>query len=132
MIPVLTVSWLVLSSFCFVDRNPSVEVISEMAVKKMDKEYQEKVVEKIRKHWLHRKADFTVVENLIPNLKGEGLEYSDSKDGEKVLWRFQPVHEAWQKHLEVRCASRLFSFAFPPVVADAATPNHGPPPGGRI
>ena len=108
------------------------EVISEMAVGKMEKEYKEKVVEKIRKHWLHRKADFTVVENLIPNLAGEGLEYSDSKDGEKVLWRFQPVNEAWQKHLEVRCASRLFSFAFPPVVADAATPNHGPPPGGRI
>ena len=117
------------------------EVISEMAVKKMDKEYSGKagvdgckvdgLVEQIRTHWLHRKADFTVVENLIPNLTGEGLEYSDSKDGENVLWQFKPVHEAWQKHLEVRCffPDPCFLFHLGGRKLTPQTPNHDPPSG---
>ena len=57
---------------------------------------------------------------------GEGLEYSDSKDGENVLWQFKPVHEAWQKHLEVRC---FLPDPFGGRKLTPQTPNHDPPSG---
>lgn len=64
-----------------------------------EQEYEDEIVNPIRMHWLHRKADFTVVEKLIPDFTTLMFKEVGHGEEDRVMWNFTPIHTAWTDHM---------------------------------
>ena len=64
-----------------------------------EQEYEEDIVGPIRSHWLHQKADFTVVEQLIPDIATMMVKDMGQGEEDRVQWNFVPIEAAWKDHM---------------------------------